>query len=386
MSPDQRLAALLSESPDHASARESSLFTEINGGRPIVVFGAGNLGRRVARELVSLGFPLLCFSDNNPALWGTWVEGLPVLSPAEAVGLHRAGATFLVGVWNPDHAGVQTILDQLRCADCRSVMPFTALFWKLPDSFLPYYLWDLPSRLLLQREEILAAYRLFSEPECREQFVRQVEFRCTGDFRALTQPELKSQYFPDSLYRFLDAEVFVDCGAYDGDTIRAFLQKTHGRFRKIFAFEADPENFRRLGEFVEQLGFPDDKVRKACAAVYDQAGKLRFAASGLSSASITSEGGQEVDAVSLDEYLKDEQPTLIKMDIEGAELAALNGAQTLIAACQPVMAICVYHRQDHLWRIPLWLKRHMPGARFYLKAHCVDGFELVCYAVPADRL
>ena len=386
MSPDERLAALLSETPDHARARESNLFKEINGGRPLVIFGAGNLGRRIARELASRAFPLFCFSDNNPVVWGSTIESLPVLSPAEAVERYRNEATFLLAICNPDHAGVQTVVDQLRSLGCCSVMSFTALFWRLPDRFLPYYLWDLPSKLLLEKEEVLAAHDLFADSGSREQFVRQVELRCTADFRALPPPELHSQYFPDGLYRFLDSEVFVDCGAYDGDTIRVFLNKTRGRFGKIIAFEADPDNFGKLGRCVAQLGLPSEKIRTVRAAVYDRPCKLHFAASGLSSASITSEGGLEVDAVALDGFLRDDRPTLIKMDIEGAELAALNGARKLISAHQPVIAVCVYHQQDHLWRIPLWLKRHMPDARLYLKDHCVDGFELVCYAVPADRL
>jgi len=50
-----------------------------------------------------------------------------------------------------------------------------------------------------------------------------------------------------------------------------------------------------------------------------------------------------------------------------------------------VLAVCTYHTQDHLWRIPLTVKQLAPEARFALRPHCVDGFDVVCYAIPPGR-
>jgi hypothetical protein len=73
------------------------------------------------------------------------------------------------------------------------------------------------------------------------------------------------------------------------------------------------------------------------------------------------------------------------MDIEGAELDALQGASGIVAASSPLLAICSYHAQDHLWRIPLFLRTLEPTARFALRMYRVDGFDLVCYALPPHR-
>jgi hypothetical protein len=70
------------------------------------------------------------------------------------------------------------------------------------------------------------------------------------------------------------------------------------------------------------------------------------------------------------------------MDIEGAEMDALAGAAATLARHRPTLAICSYHVQDHLWRIPGRIGKLMPDARLLLRTHCVDGFDLVCYAVP----
>jgi hypothetical protein len=78
-------------------------------------------------------------------------------------------------------------------------------------------------------------------------------------------------------------------------------------------------------------------------------------------------------------------PTFIKMDIEGAEMDALRGARETIQKHKPILSICVYHRQDDLWRVPLLIESMAEGYRFYLRPHDVDGWQLVCYAVPEGR-
>jgi hypothetical protein len=42
----------------------------------------------------------------------------------------------------------------------------------------------------------------------------------------------------------------VDCGAYDRDTIRGLVEETDGRLRRIIGFEADPENFSSLENYL----------------------------------------------------------------------------------------------------------------------------------------
>ncbi|MDR2260412.1 MAG: FkbM family methyltransferase [Azoarcus sp.] len=77
----------------------------------------------------------------------------------------------------------------------------------------------------------------------------------------------------------------------------------------------------------------------------------------------------------------DFRPNLIKMDIEGAEPEALMGAKNMIARHRPHLAICLYHRLDHLWRIPLMIHEWNLGYRFHMRQHA-PLFELVLYAYP----
>jgi hypothetical protein len=74
------------------------------------------------------------------------------------------------------------------------------------------------------------------------------------------------------------------------------------------------------------------------------------------------------------------------MDIEGAEIDALAGARRIIEKDRPVLGICVYHRQDHLWRIPLLISSLSNDYKIFLRPYSDEGWELVCYAVPINRL
>jgi hypothetical protein len=74
------------------------------------------------------------------------------------------------------------------------------------------------------------------------------------------------------------------------------------------------------------------------------------------------------------------------MDIEGAEYDALRGGVNVIRRDRPILAICVYHTQSDIWRIPLLVHSMVPEYKLYLRAYEGDGFQTVMYAVPSERI
>ena len=84
----------------------------------------------------------------------------------------------------------------------------------------------------------------------------------------------------------------------------------------------------------------------------------------------------------MDDVLKDRRVTFIKMDIEGAEPLALRGAEEIIRTQTPKLAICTYHRAEHLWEIPAMIRQMNPAYQIYFRHHDKDEMETVCYAIP----
>ena len=76
------------------------------------------------------------------------------------------------------------------------------------------------------------------------------------------------------------------------------------------------------------------------------------------------------------------KPTFLKFDIEGAELDALKGAINVIKDMTPTIAICIYHKPQDIFEIPLWINKVNSNYNFYVRTHGSDGFEFVLYAVP----
>jgi FkbM family methyltransferase len=224
---------------------------------------------------------------------------------------------------------------------------------------------------------------LCSDEESRQQFVNQLNFRLHLDYESLPA-NLHQGYFPDLLPKLDDSTIFVDCGAFDGDSIRDFLNLQNSRFARIYAFEPDELNFARLKEFVAALD-PDlsRRINLYHAAVGQARTRVSFNATGNMSASLAADGEQTVDLLTLDEVVDpSDGAVFLKLDVEGAELDVLNGAQQLLREAKPLIAISVYHRPDDLWSLPLLLHSFDSDYNYYLRTQGEDGMDVICYAVP----
>ena len=88
----------------------------------------------------------------------------------------------------------------------------------------------------------------------------------------------------------------------------------------------------------------------------------------------------EIKTVALDDVVKDCEVGFIKLDIEGAEYAALQGAKQTLLRDKPFLAICVYHRRGDLLAIMDYLHGLIPEYRFWLRHYSFVGCDTVLYA------
>jgi len=383
----QLLAELLTESRERTIARTAETYDRLTRPfeRGVVIFGTGQLGRFVLPALRRAGLEALAFCDNNSGRWGTEIDGLNVIPPAAAIEKYGDSACFLVAVYNSSAPR-----RQLRVLGCRSIVPYPVFFWKHCESLPREERLELPRRILQQAHQMPSAYALLSDDASREEFRAQIRWRCLMDYDCLPAHDPPADmYFPPDLVRLSSDEVLVDCGAFDGDSIKPFIERVDGRFRRIWAVEPDPANLRSLAECI--AAFPSEVAARISVLPYAlgrESGTVRFTADGAVNSQIASNGvGMEVTCRALDELLSgDECPTIIKMDIEGAETEAIPGAAKTIARCRPILAICAYHRCDHLWRIPMLLRAANPDYRIFLRRYAEECWETVYYAIPPERL
>jgi len=380
------LLRLRSESPAATLLREKTAFDRIASPyeNSLVLFGCGYLGRSVLQGLRKVGIEPIAFADNNPRLWGTSIEGVRVESPSNAVAEHGRSACFVVTVYHGS-----PVVEQLQAAGCDRIAPVAFLSWKYPDVFIPSSSYALPHWILKQESDIRAAYGVLSEDASRREFCEQILWRFQPG-RGILSPGLPEQetYFPDDLVKPLDGEVFVDCGAFNGDSARSFLAHRKNQFGRIFAIEPDPDNRAALRTWADSL---DEGMGSRITAlpygVSDRDETLSFQATNTAGSTLlTGEGNSSIECRKLDTLFAAESPTYIKMDIEGAEPQALAGGAEVMRSKHPVLAICLYHRCEHLWQLPSLIHSIYPGYHIFLRRYSEDCWEIMCYAVPSDRL
>jgi FkbM family methyltransferase len=197
-------------------------------------------------------------------------------------------------------------------------------------------------------------------------------------------PYIKApQYFQQEIFTQRGDIVYVDCGAYTGDTIAKFIT-FYPNYNKIIAVEPSPSNLVALQAYIERERLKNiEIVQKGCA---DYSGVVKFVDDcGNKMGNMISENGNlTIEVEKMDNFVDKTSPvSLIKMDIEGAELSALKGARETILRNEPVLAICAYHKPDDLITIPQYIKSLVPEYRFYFRLHpgALVLDEAVLYAV-----
>jgi len=206
-----------------------------------------------------------------------------------------------------------------------------------------------------------------------------------GEYASVYHPQ---HYFPQEIIGFDDNEVFIDCGAFDGDSINAFVRALArdgvGEAAKIYALEPDAATFAQLQKNCAAL------PQCVCfqAGVWHEATTLYFNASNSLSSSLSdTPQGDKINLLKIDDITEGGRVSFIKMDIEGAELAALQGAKKTITAWQPTLAISLYHKPEDLLTIPRFIQQLHGDYRFYLRAHHPRlAYEMVLYAVPPAKV
>jgi FkbM family methyltransferase len=353
--------------------------------RPIVLFGCGSLGRKCLATLRAAGIEPAAFADNNPRLWNSAVEGVLVLGPDEAAKRFAQSASFVVTIFNPKHRYSAT-RNQLQHIGCSTVVSFPEFARCFAESLLPYYAVDAAHKVIEQQAEIEEAFALLSDDASRREFVDQIAWRIADLTEPGQEPVAGEQYFADDLFSPSATEDFIDCGACDGDTLASFLRHYPDGFAGYVAFEPDPQNFSVLSDYVRTLPAElQSRVAIYRSATGARRGTACFAAEGTAASALSPLGKVSVSVVALDEQLADDTPTFLKMDIEGAEEDTLQGAARLIRRFRPLLAICVYHRQSDLWRLPLLINQICSDYSFHIRRYEEDNWDVVLYAVPASR-
>ncbi|MBP5617240.1 MAG: FkbM family methyltransferase [Elusimicrobiaceae bacterium] len=235
------------------------------------------------------------------------------------------------------------------------------------------------------QDKITKVIQNLADETSKKLLLKIINRRESGCFVLKGSPQ--DQYFPKDIIHLSDEEVFVDCGAYTGDTIAKFRETTKDHYKKIIAFEPDAMCSHKI---IEQK-IPHCEVLPY--GTWDKKDTLTFYANGKGQSCVEDLAQAREDLkkqgkkVTINLEKIDNLPacadmTFLKMDIEGAELNALKGAEQTIRKQRPKLAICIYHSNQDMLEIPLWVLSLNMGYKLYVRHHShYDLAETVLYAV-----
>jgi FkbM family methyltransferase len=189
------------------------------------------------------------------------------------------------------------------------------------------------------------------------------------------------QYFNKDIMKPKEHEIFVDAGAMDLGTSMDFISWANGAYDYIYAFEPNTVLFCRCKETAEKLALTNNKFYLYNQALSIKSAKVGFKQKNNGAGKLDPNGDIEIETVTLDEVLNGRPVTFIKMDIEGAELDALKGAQNTITKWKPRLAICLYHKMEDIIDIPAYILSLVPEYKMYIRHYSTVITEMVLLCI-----
>lgn len=244
-----------------------------------------------------------------------------------------------------------------------------------PDDFYIQTFLELKLHLLENRKRYIDMYHSLEDELSKKRFLENMLFRLTGDI-SYTFPWDKdmAQYFNSLVPRFDENSVIIDGGGFIGDSLAQFLKYSNGDFKSYYLFEPDQRQFK-----LAKLVSDDKRICYIEKGLSDKAGEAKFSPSGPGGM-IDETGEMSVFLTAIDEEVA-EKITFIKMDIEGAELDALKGAEKSIRLYKPSLAICIYHKASDYTDIFDYIRSLNSEYKFFIRHHLDYYAETVLYAV-----
>lgn len=238
------------------------------------------------------------------------------------------------------------------------------------------------------RDRFKKVYDMLADDKSKLTYKNVLKFRQTGNIKLIDEVKVIPAYFVDILPKYKH-EIFVDGGAYLGESTLDFI-KWFGNMGGYFVYlwEPDKPNIKLLKRNLIKT----NNYEIIPYGMWSKHETLSFTStsggddSRINDKSILTANGKtvKIEVESIDNLLYDKGVTFIKMDVEGAEIKALEGARKIICEQKPKLAISIYHKFDHYYKIPLMIKEWVPEYRIYMRHHSDLHVDTIMYAIPEN--
>lgn len=339
-----------------------------NTHKPILIYGMGNGADKILAVLESRGIPVADFFASDGFVRGHCFHGKRVLSLSEA--RKKYGDFIILLAFGSHLPDVLAGFDRLD-REFEFYAPDVPL---VGDELFDGTYYD------AHKDELEEVRKLLADDESKRVFDHVVDYRLSGSIRPLRdsfsdESRIWKEILRPERYRFC-----ADLGAYTGDSIKTMLSYAL-HVEGIEAWEPDPRSYKKLCTYLESEGLAF--VHPHHAGAWNEDTILTFSSEGNRNSSVYGvKRGVETAMLRVDSVYADRKLDFLKMDVEGAEREAIEGAEQTIHRCRPDLQISLYHRSGDLFELPLTVRRLCSDYRLYLRRpKYVPAWDLCLYAI-----
>ena len=350
--------------------REDSLWVKLQKEtRPIFLYGTGNGGDKILDVCARFNIPVEGVFASSDFVRNRTFRGMPVQSLS--VIEENYGDDFVVLL--AFGTTLSTVAENIRKVAEKHTLyiPEVPLYGSELFTY-EYYLENL--------EKIEKVYSLFADERSKAVYEDMIGFRLSGEPKLLANAEPMAASYKEILGGG-EYGCVLDCGAYKGDSTEMIADVL--RPRKIIAVEPDPKTFQKLSAYAENEEWSEISCVNAAVGKEDSTAFFMASASRGSGKEGLSKSAKmrEVTVRSIDSILDGEGADLLKLDVEGDEREALEGARLVIERDRPSMAISVYHRTGDIFELTLRVKEMLPDFQLYLRREeCIPAWDITLFA------
>lgn len=332
---------------------------------PVFIYGMGDGALKIMRVFEQYGIPLAGFFASDEFVRGHTFQGHLVHTLSQIEALIDDFVIVLAFA-----AGYQSLYDRINEIAKRHILLAPDVPVAGEGLFTYAY-------CLENSEKIQTVCDMLADEKSRQTYSDIINFKISGKIEYLNNCTSPKDEIYGEIISLGSDEIFADLGAYNGDTASEFIEACGGSFRHIYAFEPNPKNFRKLKKNLPE----DERITLFNAAAGSENGIVKISANeGRMSRENGSGKTVEIPVLALDEAVQ-EDVTVLKLDVEGAEREAILGARRHIANGAKILC-SLYHRNEDMFELPLLIKSINPELKLYVRHQLyIPAWETNLYAV-----
>ncbi len=338
--------------------------------KPIFIYGMGDGCLKLLKELDRRKIPVSGIFASDEFVRGHYFEGHLVhrLSDIEESAVENGYDFIILLAFAAGYQELISKIDELEKKHCL-IMPDTAVIGGEPF---------LKKHIIERFDDIERVYSLLADDKSRQTYKSVLKYKITGELKYLRECTTETDEAFESIIKLGCDETYVDLGAFNGDTVLDFAERTNYSYKEIYALEPNTRNYKKLVRNTKNL----KNIYTYNCAAWSENTRLIFNTSGGRQSQV-SKKGKETQASSVDSILNSKKATYIKYDVEGAEREAINGTKQTIKVHSPKLCVAVYHRLFDMFDIPLQIEKINPNYKFYLRHYpYYPAWETNLFCVP----